>query len=298
MKPPTPADFASGGLLLLALLSACSAPPRLEPAVSMTPSSLPSAGALATPGPTTTGVPPGTLLTPSSTIFAAQDGMVIANRDIIGCLVIAADNVTVRDTRIRCYDGQFDRAVLADGDHFGTLLEDVEIDGGGTTDIGVELDNVVLRRVNIHSVNDGIRFGEGLTLEDSWVHDLDEQAELHPDAVQGISGKDVVLRGNYLDPTNSRTGDPGNAAIMLGSELGDMTSRNILIENNYIDGGACSLNIRGDIHATDYVIQNNTFGDGATYCSALIPRHIALGSGNVDQRSGAEIVPEFTPESE
>ncbi|MBX9244513.1 carbohydrate-binding protein, partial [Actinotalea ferrariae] len=132
-------------------------------------------------------MPPGTELTPSGSLRITEDGAVVEGLDIDGCVVVAADDVTIRASRIRCTDTPDNRAVVRDGDHSGLLIEDVEIDGGGTTDIGVDVSRVVLRRLDIHHVNDGVRMGSDIVLEDSWIHDLSRIDDLHPDAVQGIS---------------------------------------------------------------------------------------------------------------
>ncbi|HMO10317.1 MAG TPA: hypothetical protein PKB06_02155, partial [Actinotalea sp.] len=97
-------------------------------------------------------------------------GTVIDAMDIRGCVVIAADNVTIKRSRITCTDSPRNRAVYPEGERVGTLIEDVEISGGGVTDIAIDLSNVVIRRVDIHDVNDGVRMGSNITVEDSWIH--------------------------------------------------------------------------------------------------------------------------------
>ncbi|MBX9244515.1 right-handed parallel beta-helix repeat-containing protein [Actinotalea ferrariae] len=248
----------------------------------------------ARPGDGNTGVPAGTTLRRSGSLTITQDGAVVQGLDIDGCVVVAADDVTIRKSRIRCTDSPKKRAVVMDGEHSGLLIEDVEIDGGGTTDIGVDVSRVVLRRLDIHHVNDGVRMGSDIVLEDSWIHDLSRIGGLHPDAVQGISAQDVVIRNNTLDPRDPETGDNGNAAIMLGSETGTRLSRGVLIEGNFLDGGNVSLNVSGSINAQDVVIRHNRFGTASQYGPVLTPRRVAPGPGNVMDTYGTAIVVRWT----
>lgn len=237
-------------------------------------------------GPTNTGVPAGVTLEPSGSLMISEEGAVVQGLDIRGCVIIAADDVTLKQSRVRCEDPDAKRAITTSGEVSGTVIEDVEVDGGGVVDIGVDVSRSRLSRLNVHSVNDGVRMGSSILLEDSWVHDLARSGSLHPDAVQGISSNDVVIRGNTLDPRDTGGSDLGNAAIMLGSESAPYTSRNVVIEDNLLDGGNYSLNIRGDIDAEDFVIRDNTFGDGSRYGPIISPESVPIGTGNTTARTG------------
>ncbi|GGC05475.1 hypothetical protein [Cellulomonas carbonis] len=241
------------------------------------------------PGPHNTGVPAGTVLRPSGTLRVTQPGAVIDGLDIEGCLVIDADDVTVRNTRIRCTSTTRNRAVVMDGKHKGFLLEDVEIDGGGSTEIGIDVTDAVIRRVDVHHVNDGIRMGANLVIEDSWIHHMTRRGSLHPDAIQGISAKNIVIRNNTLDPRNPDTGDLANAAIMLGSETGTKTSENVLIEGNFMSGGNYTLNVSGSITATGFVIRQNRFGGGARYGAIITRQSVPAEPDNVVDATGTRV---------
>ncbi|GGC05484.1 hypothetical protein [Cellulomonas carbonis] len=248
----------------------------------------------ARPGAHNTGVPAGTTLRPSGSLTITQDGTVVDGLDITGCVVVDADDVTIRNTRITCTDAPRERAVRMEGKHTGLLLEDVEIDGRGLTEIGVDVNSTVLRRVDVHGFNDGIRMGHDLLIEDSWVHDMTRQGDLHPDAIQGISAEDVVIRNNTLDPTNTATGDRGNAAIQLGSETGTLISRNVVIEGNLLDGGNVSLNVSGAINAENIAIRSNRFGTGSKYGPVLTPHRVTPAADNVMDVLGTAIVVRWT----
>lgn len=255
---------------------------------------LTSALLAARPGPDNTGVPAGTVLRPSGDLTITTPGTVIDGLDIAGCVVVKADDVTIRRSRITCVDAPRWRAVRMEGEVSGLLIEDVEIAGRGATEIGVDVSRAVLRRVDVHGFNDGIRMGSDLVIENSWVHDMTRQGALHPDAIQGISAQDVVIRNNTLDPTNRTTGDPGNAAIQLGSETGTKVSRNVRIEGNFLDGGNVSLNVSGSITAENVVIRTNRFGTGSKYGPVLTPRRVAPAADNVMDRYGTAIVVRWT----
>ncbi|QTE29652.1 right-handed parallel beta-helix repeat-containing protein [Pengzhenrongella sicca] len=271
------------GLLVLGGCAGDAPPPAPAPSWS------PLDSATDRPGPASTGVPAGVVLTPSEGVRVTEDGAVLDGLDVAGCVVVAADDVTIRNSRITCLDAPNDRAVVYDGSRTGLVLEDVEIDGGGRTDIGVDTSSTTIRRANIHGVNDGVRLGIGVTVEASWIHDLTRIGELHPDAIQGISAQDIVIRGNTLDPRNAVTGDRGNAAIMLGSETGPKVSKNVVIEGNWINGGNYSINIREDIVAEGFEIRDNRFGTDTTYGPILMRSTVTLGTGNVMDATEAPV---------
>jgi hypothetical protein len=244
----------AGATVVVALLAACGQDNGGAPTQTTLRPAPTGAGESAFPGPDTTGVPADVELEPSGDVTVTEDGAVVDGLDIDGCVVIAADDVTISNSRITCTDSPKARAVRTDETREGLTITDTEVDGGGVTDIGIDVSNVTITRVNVHGVNDGIRLGSNITVEDSWVHDLVRQGELHPDAIQGISAQDIVIRGNALDPRDLDAGDLGNAAIMLGSEAGTKLSRNVVIEDNLLNGGNYSINIRADITAEDFTI--------------------------------------------
>ncbi len=233
------------------------------------------------PGPATTGVPAGTALTPSGPLTIRTPGAVVDGLDITGCVVVAASDVTIRNTRIRCDRAPSGLAVrVADGAQ-RLLVEDTEIDGLGTTQVGVGWTGYTLRRVNIHRVVDGARFGHHVTIEDSWIHDMALVGTLHPDALQTTSASNTVIRGNFLDPTDTATGAKRNAAIMLGSETGTRAVRNVLIERNVLGGGNYSLNVSPSISAEGVVVRDNVFDTTARYGPVIAPARVPMGSGNL-----------------
>ncbi len=267
---------AAGAVVALA---GCSA--RVDvPSAPVATSAPPSPAVNATPDERSTGVPAGTVLKASKGLTIDEEGAEVEGLDVDGCVRVLADDVTIRNTRIRCDDASRTMVVEVGDDADGLVVVDSEISGEGKVEVGVGWSRYTLRRVDVHSVNDGARFGHQVTIEDSWIHDMTRIGELHPDALQTTSASEVVIRGNVLDPTNTESGDLGNAGLMLGSETGTKEVRDVVVEDNTFDGGNYSLNIRGDITAEDVVIRGNTFGRDTRYGEVLGPKSVPLGPGN------------------
>ena len=243
------------------------------PAVTPTPPTEDGDGESAgtPPGPLTTGVPEGTVLTPSSTLWITTPGAVISNLDIDGCVFVLADDVTIKNSRIRCGAPAYDRIIDVGKGKKNLVVEDVELDGLGTADVGIGWGNYTLRRVEIRGTCDGARVGNNVLIEDSWIHDMVRQGTLHCDAVQSTEGSNITVRHNSLDPTNTATGDFNNAAVMLGTETGTRRLDGALFEGNWLGGGNYSVNVRGDATLTDVTFRDNRYIGDARYGAATGP---------------------------
>ena len=282
--------LCSGALVALAGCSSSRVP---LPAVSATPASpVPAVGARTITGPVDpedTGVSEDLVLVPSEGLRITEDGTVVDGLDIDGCVDVLANDVTIRNTRIRCGDDRVKLVVRIGGDNTGLLIEDSEIDGRGELEVGVGWGHYTLRRVDIHDVVDGAHFGDDSVIEECWIHDMARIRPLHPDALQTTSASHAVVRGNVLDPARTSNGDHNNAGLMMGSELGDRLVDDVLVEHNLFDGGNYSLNIRGDVNARNVTIRDNVFGGGARYGAVLAPSSVPLGEGNVMAGSGRSV---------
>ncbi|WP_337059250.1 hypothetical protein [Kineococcus sp. G2] len=240
------------------------------------------------PGPHDTGVPLGEELEPSGSLTITEDGRVVENLDIDGCVSIKADDVVLRNVRIRC--GQQQRAIVIEGSDRNLLVEDSEIDGLGSTLVAVGWSDYTLRRVEVHDVVDGPRLGSDVTVEDSWVHDMVRVGDSHSDALQSNGGSGIVVRGNTLVPTDTSTGDVLNAAVQLGAENDSGELSDVLIEGNYLDGGNYSVNVRGDEGVSGVVLRDNVFGGGARYGPVLAPDgKVRVADSNTAKRSGETV---------
>jgi hypothetical protein len=226
------------------------------------------------PGPSTTGVPEGTVLTPSGTITITTPGAVVSNLDIDGCVFVLADDVTIRNSRIRCAAPKYDRIIDVGKGRKNLVVEDVELDGMGTADVGIGWGNYTLRRVDVHSTCDGARVSFNVVIEDSYIHDLIRQGTLHCDAVQSTEGGNITVRRSNLDPTNTASGDYNNAAVMLGTETGSQRLDGALFEENWLGGGNYSVNVRGDAVLSDVTFRGNRYLDEARFGVALAPASV------------------------
>src|SRR5688500_4524435 len=118
------ASYVLAGLLIAAAEpSSCSGPG----VVSGGRAGSTSVFSAATPGPTNTGVTPGTVLTPSASLTVRQNGQVVQNLDIKGTITVLANDVIIR--RVRITTGDYYPIRYFDNDNTGLLVEDSEIIG-------------------------------------------------------------------------------------------------------------------------------------------------------------------------
>ncbi|WP_372593079.1 hypothetical protein [Actinotalea sp.] len=215
--------------------------PTPTPTPSATPTSTapstPSVASGSYPDASSTGVPAGVALTPytgPSTITEA--GTVIDGKLITKPLVIAASasNVTIKNSRI---SAQGFWLVLNDAGAKNLQIVDSELDGKGSTsnDAAVAGRNYTLTRVNIHSTVDGLKLGDDVTVQDSYIHDLVTTSDSHNDGMQSLGSDDVLIRHNTVIMPKGST-----SAILLSTGSAD-SMRRIVIDNNLLGGGAYTL---------------------------------------------------------
>lgn len=242
------------------------------------------------PSAATTGVPAGTpLRTVTGDVVVTQPGTVLDGLDVVGCLTVKAADVVVRRTRIRCTSPHYAIRVRDGGRNL--LVQDSEIDGRGVVGVAVCCVDYTLHRVDIHSVIDGPRLGSRTTVLRSWIHDLARAPGSHNDALQSTGASDVLVRGNTLQAWSAKTQDPFNAALMLGTETSPSTTR-MVVEDNYMDGGNYTVNIRKDGNYDGVVLRRNVFGRNHRYGPVLgVGPGISWSRDNVygDTRSAVPI---------
>lgn len=216
------------------------------------------------PDETNTGVPQGTVLTNSGTITVTQNGAVIQNKNVSGSIIIKADNVTIRNTRVT--SGDYYPIRYFDNNNVGLIIEDSEIAGTNyNVTSSVSFDNYTLRRVNIHGGADGIKADANVLIEDSYIHDLAVGPSTHNDGIQTTGGSNVTIRHNTckLSTTNGSV----NACIQMGNESGKGND-DWLVTDNLFDGGGWTIN------ASDY-------GINRTFTNNRFTRNYAYGVGSV-----------------
>ena len=233
------------------------------------------------PGPTNTGVKPGVTLKASKGIKVTKDGDVVENLDIDGEIEVAADNVTIRNVKIT--SGSY-YPVRYDDPHKGLVIEDSEIIG--TSDdvtSAVSFAHYTARRLNVHGSADGFKADADVLIEDSWIHDLRNGPDQHNDGVQSTGGKGVTLRNNNISGAS-------NACVQTGDE-GMVSTEDLTIECNWLDGGGYTLNIRGQgaTKPKNTKIINNRFGRNSGYGPWTLDDPSPTVTGNVWDDDGTPI---------
>jgi hypothetical protein len=205
------------------------------------------------PGPDNTGVPAGTVLTPSGSITVMNDGEIVEGLEIAGTITVLADNVTIRKVRITTDD--FYPIRYFDNGNTGLLVEDSEIVGtSGDVTSAIAFENYTARRLNINGMSDALKADANDLVEDCWIHDLSNGDGEHNDGIQSTGGKGVTIRHNTISGAS-------NACVQTGDESGNATL-DLTIECNWLSGGGYTLNIRGS-GATlprNTRVVNNRFG--------------------------------------
>ncbi|RYV49388.1 right-handed parallel beta-helix repeat-containing protein [Pengzhenrongella frigida] len=228
------------------------------------------------PDETTTGVPAGVVLQPSGSLTITQPGAVIDSLEITGTVVVAADNVTIKNSRI---NNTGSIAIKNEGENL--LVVDTEIDGQGGGIPAIAFNSYTLLRVNIHDVGEGPRIAGGdVTIEDSYVHHLVQVDGNHTDVIQAVGGSNIVIRGNNLLAYNPDTGKKGNAAFMFGED--DNPLRDCLVEDNYMNGGNYTVNGGGGgTEGAACTFRRNEFGPDFRYGTrANLGPNVSWGSTN------------------
>lgn len=278
LPDPSPTPSAS---------SAAAAAPRQTPAsrprtgAAAVPSKAPPAapaaplpGQASKPGPSNTGVPAGTVLTPAAGMTVTTPNQVLSGLDIHGEVVIQAPGVQIRSSRI------------TGDDYYGVLVKsgsvtitDTEISGFENAIAG---DGWSAARVNIHSVTgDGVKLGSSVTLRDSWIHDLTPAPGAHADGAQMQDGvTNLVVEHNTIEP-----GDAANSAIFLAPDLGPSTDGPVTITGNWLDYGGYALfcldGSDGRYLVHNITITGNRFGANSAYGEFRITVPVTF-AGNVD----------------
>jgi hypothetical protein len=230
-QPPTPTPTGSASPSVTPTATATGSPTvsptsTVTPSPSVTPTPTPTGGTCADvidslgrsysgtnstgcwPVAATTGVPAGTTLTVHGATDVMVAGTVIDGWDIYGWLNIRADNVTVRNSRVRC--AATGECVHSYAD--GLRVDHVEIgpdtgyagiaimDGGGS---GAPASRDIYSHVNAHNTGDGLRCDGGFSLTDSWVHNLELGGGAHSDGCQALDVGGMEFDGNVIEGGNT-----------------------------------------------------------------------------------------------
>lgn len=254
------------------------------------------------PGPTNTGVPSGTSLTPFSGNFdTTSNGQVVQDLDIAGALVINHSNVIVRRCRVIMPTTETGALFIANTASGTLVVQDSEFNGQNKAGCsGIFYDDnasppaVTARRLNIHSVENGVGCLSGFDMRDSWVHDLNPGgADPHTDGLQTSTGvSNVNIIHNVFD-MSATTASGTNSCLQFNNN--DTSNQNWLVENNKFLlhptlGGACVRMPISDASANNLRVRNNRMKPGTFgYCIPDPPNTITEWSGNVNDTTGAAV---------
>lgn len=243
--------------------SATTASPNASPSPTPTPTTAsstpsPSPTSSAFPDASSTGVPDGMVLsgyTGPMTITTA--GTVIDAKRISGCIVIKANNVTIKRSLIT---GDCFFSVLNDSGNTGLNLTDVEIDGANLNEAGAGIGgrNYTCTRCDIHGTGDGLKLGDNVTVQDSWIHDLYGANDSHNDGMQASDGSNIRVLHNTIVPTYRGS----TSAIIIKADFGPISD--LVFDGNYVGGGAWTV-YAGDGYgsgipdASGVKVTNNSF---------------------------------------
>jgi type 1 fimbria pilin len=224
------------------------------------------------PGPNNTGVPPGVGLKQIGPLEVTTPDTLIEEVEVHGSVSIRARNVTLR----RCRVISSDQSPVRVYNNGSLTIEDCEIVASGAAEQALGFSDIVARRLNIHGAMDGASADERFVVEDCWIHDL--KASSQADGIESTGGSDIVIRRNNISGGQ-------NAAISTRNDNG--TVEQLSIEDNWLDGGGYTLDLRGNLSGTRVV--GNRLGrdnrNGPLICDDPSPTI----SGNVWDDTGEPI---------
>jgi hypothetical protein len=239
------------------------------------------------PDETNTGVPNGVSLSRyTGPMRVTQAGTVIDGKLIEGNLVIAANNVTLRNSRVVNTVGNSDIPVVRINEGFtGGVVQDVTIEGNGRPcNAGIVLAGRggLAQRLNVSGCADFFDANEGTHILDSYGHDRMVINGAHSDGIQTLGDSHFVFRHNTLIMPG---GSGVNSLITIGNEYNDPTD--VLIADNLLNGGGFTLDIAST--ASNVRVTGNRFGTDYSYGINKVPGLRLDWSSNVVDASGAAI---------
>lgn len=195
-------------------------------------------------------------LEPSAGFVVSEDGAVIEGLDVTGRITVAADDVTIRDSRITTSE---DYGIFVDEHAVNARFEDLTIVGTGIECTAglAPFGTWTARHLDVSGCEDGVKMHGGQHLEHSYIHDLAVGDTTHNDAVQVTSGRNSVIHHNTL------IAPVQNAAIMMSSNFAAVD--NWTITNNRFSGGNYTVYVRnqGFGDPTNVLLADNTWVTGS-----------------------------------
>ncbi len=279
--------------------------PSLTPSASPSPSKKPSQKPLPprTDVPIPAGFPTkqttgwqhtGVTLSPVNGIYyASTAGEVLDSKDFTGGIVVRANNVTIKRSRVKC--GTTDLkcpGIWVEQQVRGTTIEDVEVTSKSKTeriDRGITAGktwDLTIRRTLVHETQRGIEYGYTALIEDSYVDDQYNPTDAHVSAVGGNTNKGMklVIRHNWIA---GKLGNNNSGALLFypGGEFPQVVD--ITSEQNIVNGGTYSMWLSSHAQMTGSVtVRSNLFG---TKYSDLCGAYNTHFIDNLDKVSGMRL---------
>lgn len=210
------------------------------------------------PDATNTGVPSGTSLTAytgSMTITAA--GTVIDGKIITGSLVINANNVTIKNSRIHA-TGYY--GVTSDGPTNTKIINsELYAQSGDTQYVGLNASNTFFCGNYVHGFENGITIGANNIIQANFIEKLGSpEASPHYDGIEVYSGNNSQIWGNNIlmtDKNGNWLSDTG--AINVTATWSNISG--VVIHGNWMGGGGNTLNLdeQGGYKLSNLTVTNN-----------------------------------------
>jgi hypothetical protein len=231
------------------------------------------AGLYAPPAPDSVGVPDDLPLCRVSALTVSAPGAVLDGLDVAGGIVVEARDVVVRRSRVTG-DGTLPAGIrTVDGG--SVRIEDTTVTGD-FTEAGVEGADWTAERVELVGLRGdpdltGARVGPGVTLRNSWVHDLAGSGDAL--ALVAPAG-DVLVEGNRIE-----RGPGGGSAVVVEPPPSRRAERPgaVVIRGNELGGGDYTLRLGGTSDSlSDLRITGNRFRRDAAVGPLRVPGAVDL----------------------
>ena len=194
-------------------------------------------------------------------LMITKSGTVLDGMDISGALVIAANNVTIRRSRISSTTDWY--AIRQYPEFHGLKLSYVEVTAkpGAVPDMALSAGtNAVLDHVYIHGMQRGVFVTSGMTITNSYLDDFVNNSDSHAQAILALG------KANHVRIVNNVLGCGTNmctAALSVFPEQGPNTDW--LIDSNVLNGGSFAVYLgyspeSGEHPNTKIRFTNNIFG--------------------------------------
>lgn len=176
-------------------------------------------------------------LRPSGSIDVRQDGAVLDGLDVSGMIRVFADNVTIRNSRIRSGSAY---GVAVQSGSTGLVVQDTTIIGTADASMAnIGPGDYSCIRCDLSGAVDGAKLGSNVVIRASYIHDMRKFAGTHNDGIQNSGGGNhVLIEGNtILGPYRTST-----SAIIAQTNVGPIDD--MVVRGNYLYGGSYTVYLR------------------------------------------------------